>query len=47
MLQFETLNIEKHYIKSKHYAVTYYQTLEEFPWILKLEKPLKWNFEKL
>ena len=32
---------EKHSIRSRNCAVTYYQTLEEIPWLLMLDKPKK------
>ena len=36
--------LEEHSITSINNAVTYYQTLEEVPWLLRLEKPK--NFKK-
>ena len=34
-------NLEKQFITSRNYEVTYYQTLEEVPWLLRLEEPKK------
>ena len=34
---------KKHSITSRYYAVTYYQTLEDVPWLLRMEKPKKWK----
>ena len=37
----KNLNPEKNSITPRKYTVTYYQTLEENPWLLRLEKPKK------
>ena len=34
-------NLEKQFITSRNYEVTNYQTLEEVPWLLRLEEPKK------
>ena len=45
------LNCWKPFITNWNYAETYYQTLEEVRWLLRLEKPRKWqilkNLEKI
>ena len=35
------LNLEKYSITLKNYAVTYYQMLQEVPWLLRLEEKPK------
>ena len=33
------LNLEKHSVTLRNYAVTYYQNLEKVPWLFRLQKP--------
>ena len=35
------LKSEKHSIRSRNYTVTYYQSIEEVPWLLRLDIPKK------
>ena len=45
MLKFANL-IENSFIATRNGVVTYYQTLEEVPWSLSLEKPKNDKFSK-
>ena len=46
-LNSHNLNLVKHSFTSRNYAVNYYQTLEEVPWLLRLEKTKNdKNFQK-
>ena len=37
----KTSGVQKHSIAARNYRVTFYQTLEEVPWLLRLDKPVK------
>ena len=39
MIKFLIIKLEQHSMTSSSYAVTYYQSLEEIPLLLRLEKP--------
>ena len=42
MLKFvKSYNLQKHSIASRKYTITYYQTRDEVPWPLNLDKPKK------
>ena len=43
LLKVVILKSGKNSTKSRRYTVTYYKTLEEVPWLLRLKKPKKWH----
>ena len=43
LLKFAIYRFWKHSITSTNYVLAYQQTLEEVAWLLRLEKPKKWQ----